>query len=118
LTKNNGESINLVVACSMALGYCRRCWLTLLCKPILQGWYNATGYTHLTYTGTVSALITNNGARNMTKWKIIDWAGNRMYPDQVFDTFEDGRYFIDCKVADPEEHQEYYVVEMKLAEVE
>jgi hypothetical protein len=54
----------------------------------------------------------------MTKWKIIDWAGNRMYPDQVFDTFEDGRYFIDCKVADPEEHQEYYVVEMKLAEVE
>ena len=24
LTKNNGESINLVVACSVALGYCRR----------------------------------------------------------------------------------------------
>ena len=54
----------------------------------------------------------------MTKWKIIDWMGNRIYPDQVFDTFEDGRHFIDCKVADPEEHQEYYVVEMKLAEVE
>ena len=50
----------------------------------------------------------------MTKWKIIDWMGNRIYPDQVFDTFEDGRHFIDCKVADPEEHQEYYVVEMKL----
>jgi hypothetical protein len=54
----------------------------------------------------------------MTKWKIIDWMGNRMYPNQIFDTFEDGRYFIDCKVVDPEEQQEYYVVEMKLAEVE
>ena len=54
----------------------------------------------------------------MTKWKIIDWAGNRIYPNQTFDTFEDGRYFIDCKIVDPEEHQEYYVVEMKLAEVE
>jgi len=58
------------------------------------------------------------GARNMTKWKIIDWMGNRMYPNQTFDTFEDGRHFIDCKIVDPEEHQEYYVVEMKLAEVE
>jgi hypothetical protein len=65
-----------------------------------------------------NTITTNKGARNMTKWKIIDWAGNRMYPDQVFDTFEDGRHFIDCKVVDPEEHQEYYVVEMKLAEVE
>jgi hypothetical protein len=54
----------------------------------------------------------------MTKWKIIDWMGNRMYPSQIFDTFEDGRHFIDCKVVDPEEQQEYYVVEMKLAEVE
>jgi hypothetical protein len=48
----------------------------------------------------------------------LDCSNNRIYLDQVFDTFEDGRYFIDCAVVDPEEHQEYYVVEMKLAEVE
>jgi len=65
--------------------YCRRCWSTLLCKPILQGWYNATGYKLLTYTGTVPALITNNGARNMKHYtlKQIKKAWLRAYGEDM-----------------------------------
>ena len=39
------------------------------------------------------------------KWIIEDWAGNRMFPDKEFDSFEDGWEFVreHCPEADWED---------------
>jgi len=57
-----------------------------------------------------------------TKFMIQDWAGNRMFPENTFDTFEDGWEFIDENVDNSEFDksgdendnalQDIYVVEM------
>ena len=56
------------------------------------------------------------------KFMIQDWAGNRMFPENTFDTFEDGWEFIDENVDNSEFDksgdendnalQDIYVVEM------
>ena len=57
---------------------------------------------------------------NKTMYKIIDWAGNRMFKDKTFNTFEDGWGYIyenvdntafdeSGKLGD-DCYQEYYVV--------
>jgi hypothetical protein len=47
------------------------------------------------------------------KFKIVDWMNNRMFPDKVFNTFEDGWEFIYEKIHNEEDCQEYYVVDEK-----
>ncbi len=52
---------------------------------------------------------------------IIDWAGNRLFKDKVFNSFDEGWEFIYANVdnskyeetqnEDDNEHQEYYVIE-------
>ncbi len=46
-------------------------------------------------------------------FKIEDWAGNRMWPDKTFNTFEDGWEHIRTNVKDENDWQEYYVVPNK-----
>jgi hypothetical protein len=56
------------------------------------------------------------------KFIIQDWAGNRMFPENTFDTFEDGWEFVDENVDNSEFEksgdendnalQDIYVVEM------
>ncbi len=43
-------------------------------------------------------------------WMIQDWAGNRMFGDQTFATFQDGWEFIRDKFPDEEDWQEMFVV--------
>ena len=43
-------------------------------------------------------------------WIIRDWAGNRMFPDREFDTFEDGWEFIRGQFPNEEDWEEIYVV--------
>ena len=50
------------------------------------------------------------------KFKIVDWMNNRMFPDKVFNTFEDGWEFIYEKIHNEEDHQEYYVLDEKQKE--
>jgi hypothetical protein len=46
----------------------------------------------------------------MSKQYVIeDWAGNRLFPDKTFPTFEDGWDFLLKKFPD-EDLQDYYVV--------
>lgn len=53
------------------------------------------------------------------KYVIKDWAGNRKFPDQVFDTYEDGWQFLYVQFPDdPEENgvlQDFYVVPLEEA---
>ena len=46
----------------------------------------------------------------MTKYKIVDWMSNRIFPNKIFKTFEDGWEYIYDKFPNEEDHQEYYVV--------
>jgi hypothetical protein len=48
------------------------------------------------------------------EFMIEDWAGNRMFPEKTFSTFEDGWDFIYSNVEDEEMYQDVYVVECKL----
>lgn len=57
------------------------------------------------------------------KWTIQDWAGNHLFKDKVFSTFQDGWEFIynniDNSLYDKtqddndNEYQEYYVTQVK-----
>jgi|TARA_R100000482_G_C5013581_1_gene96700 hypothetical protein len=60
----------------------------------------------------VSIFLNKKKGENM-KFKIVDWMNNRMFPDKVFNTFEDGWEFIYEKIHNEEDHQEYYVVDEK-----
>ncbi len=44
------------------------------------------------------------------KWIIKDWAGNKLYKEREFDTFDDAWDLIRADHPDEEEHQEFYVV--------
>jgi len=46
----------------------------------------------------------------MNKYKIVDWMNNRIFPNKVFKTFEDGWEYIYNKFDNEEDHQEYFVV--------
>ncbi len=51
-----------------------------------------------------------------TKFIIHDWAGNHLFPNEQFETFEDGDAFLDGYFYEnnlnPEENrQEYYIIE-------
>ncbi len=48
----------------------------------------------------------------MSKKKFIieDWAGNRMFPDKSFDTFEDGWAFVYEKFPEEECFDDIYVI--------
>ena len=43
-------------------------------------------------------------------WIIEDWAGNRLFPDKSFTTFEDGWEFIHTQFPNEEDWQELEVV--------
>ena len=48
------------------------------------------------------------------KWAVRDWAGNRMFPDKTFATFEDGWEFVCGKFPDAhDEWEDIYVVEVE-----
>jgi len=47
----------------------------------------------------------------MTKYKIVDWMNNRIFPDKIFDDFLDAWDYICQKFPNEEDHQEYYVVD-------
>lgn len=57
------------------------------------------------------------------KYIIKDWAGNHLFKDQVFDSYEEGWEYIyenvdnslydETQDEDHNEYQEYYVVELK-----
>lgn len=55
----------------------------------------------------------------MSKFIIQDWAGNHLFKDKVFESFDDGWYFLDVHfdyLGDREkdiELGEYYVIEIK-----
>lgn len=47
----------------------------------------------------------------MTKWKIVDWAGNDVNTGgETFDTFDDGWAWIQEFVEDEERHEDLYVI--------
>jgi hypothetical protein len=46
------------------------------------------------------------------KFKIVDWMNNRMFPDKVFNTFENGWEFIYEKFPNEEDLSDYYVVDV------
>lgn len=46
----------------------------------------------------------------MEKYIIQDWAGNHLFKDQSFETFEDGWNFIYSEFPDEEELEDYYVI--------
>ena len=48
----------------------------------------------------------------MNKYKIVDWMNNRIFPNKVFKTFEDGWEYIYNKFDNEEDHQEYFVVDI------
>jgi len=48
----------------------------------------------------------------MNKYKIVDWMNNRMFPNKVFKTFEDGWEYIYKKFDNEEDYQEYFVVDV------
>ena len=55
----------------------------------------------------------------MSKFIIQDWVGNHLFKDEVFESFDDGWYFLDVHfdhLGDREkdiELGEYYVIEIK-----
>lgn len=44
------------------------------------------------------------------KFIIEDWAGNRLFPTEEFDTFEDGWDFIYINIDDADMYQDLYVL--------
>lgn len=48
-------------------------------------------------------------------YKIYDWAGNRMYPNHLFDCFDSAEEFLSEKLGDnyDTDRQEYYIEEVK-----
>ena len=52
----------------------------------------------------------------MTKYKIVDWMNNRIFPDKIFKSFEHGWEYIYSKFDNNEDHQEYYVVNVNQKE--
>lgn len=46
----------------------------------------------------------------MSKYIIEDWAGNHLFKDKVFDSFEDGWDFIMEQFPDEDDLQDYYVI--------
>jgi len=51
--------------------------------------------------------------KQMNKYKIVDWMNNRIFPNKIFKTFEDGWEYIYDKFPNEEDHQEYFVVNIK-----
>lgn len=59
----------------------------------------------------------------MKKYIIEDWAGNRLFPNKSFETYEDGWAFIYNEIDnsifeetnndDHDNHQDYFVVKIK-----
>jgi hypothetical protein len=66
---------------------------------------NGNNYNCLSY-----AL--DHGGSLMNKYKIVDWMNNRIFPNKIFKTFEDGWEYIYNKFPNEEDHQEYYVVNL------
>ena len=46
----------------------------------------------------------------MCEYKIVDWMNNRLFPNKVFKTFQDGWDFIYLKFPNKEDLSDYYVV--------
>lgn len=44
-------------------------------------------------------------------WIIQDWAGNRLFPDRTFDSFEDGWEFVRSQFPDETDWEDIYVIE-------
>ncbi len=49
-------------------------------------------------------------AEGKSRWMIEDWAGNRVYPDRTFDTYEDAWEFIREQHPNEDDWQEFEVV--------
>ena len=60
-------------------------------------------------------IADNFGLINMKKYIIEDWAGNRLFPTQEFETFEDGWDFIYDNIHEDSEddgtYDDVYVIE-------
>jgi len=52
------------------------------------------------------------GESIMKKYKIVDWMNNRIFPNKIFKSFEDGWEYIYNKFDNQEDHQEYFVVDI------
>jgi hypothetical protein len=46
----------------------------------------------------------------MVEYIIEDWAGNHLFKDKVFESFEDGWDFIMQQFPDEDDLQDYYVI--------
>lgn len=46
-----------------------------------------------------------------SKWIVHDWAGNRLFPDQEFDTFEDGWAHVRSNLPEEVDWEDIFVVE-------
>lgn len=46
---------------------------------------------------------------SMEKYIIIDWAGNHLFPDMEFDSFDDGWLFLDTHFAKQLDEDERYL---------
>ena len=53
-----------------------------------------------------------------TKYKIVDWMNNRIFPNKVFKSFDDGWDFIYLKFPNEEDLSDYYVVDVNEKENE
>lgn len=45
----------------------------------------------------------------MEIWIIEDWAGNRKFPDRSFDSFMDATYFLQTRIRNDDDLEEFYV---------
>ena len=45
-----------------------------------------------------------------------DWAGNHLFREKVFDSYEDGWYFLQVTFSEDEDLQEYYIIPIKAEE--
>tara|TARA_R100001440_G_scaffold65666_1_gene86573 strand:- start:329 stop:517 length:189 start_codon:yes stop_codon:yes gene_type:complete len=52
----------------------------------------------------------------MSKYKIVDWMNNRLFPNKVFKTFQDGWDYIYIKFPNEEDLSDYYVVNVNQKE--
>lgn len=68
----------------------------------------------MTFLVGISVKIVDNfGLTDMKKYIIEDWAGNRLFPAEEFETFEDGWDYIYEQFPDEDDLSDFYVQEKK-----
>ena len=67
----------------------------------------------LDYTDEQVNQLREQEKKDNKRYKIMDMCGNRLFPNKLFRSFEDGWSYIDEHVKDEEQHQDLFVVDSK-----